>query len=187
MQFSFMTRSQLVRTVTLATLICTLGAARIRAAEEDGIVRDVGVSNMDKTFAIEAAHGILRDKALANLAQHRAQSPKVRKFAIELRDRREKAHARLRTLAEETRLRLPERLDMYQRQQVKKLASLTGEQFDRQFLQYIAETDYIRFYQFELRNGALRVYPPVAKFAREQLPVLRKNMQRARQLLEDYR
>ena len=171
-----------------ASLFLVTAFAQISAAEEDTpITRESGVSKLDKTFAIEATHGFLRDKSLALLAEHRAGSPAVRKFAKKIEDQRTKAHGELQALAKQTRLRLPERLDAHQRQQVKKLGSLAGAEFDKQFLQYIAETDYIRFFQFELNSGALRVAPPVRAFADKQLPILRKDMERARQLLKDYR
>ena len=164
--------------------ICALGAAPIHA-EDAEIVNQSGVGKLDKTFAIEANHGLMRDTALAVLAMHRANNQDVRKFAAKIHDQRNRAHQRLRKIAQETRLRLPERLDAYQRDQVRKLSSLKGEAFDRQFLQYIAETDHVRFYIFELNSGALPTYPPVRKFAREQLPILRNDMARARKLLQN--
>ena len=180
------TRPARLLALTVTMLACTLVASGAGAAADEGIVRDVGVSKMDKTFAIEANHGLMRDAALAVLAQHRAQDPRVRTFAKRIHDQRTRAHGRLRQLAKETRIRLPDRLDMHQRQQVRKLSSLQGPEFDKQFLQYIAATDHVRFYQFELRNGALRVYAPVRRFAKEQLPILRDDIARAQKLLQNY-
>ena len=182
-----MIRNRIAQMLALSATCAIAGTMAVNAAEDPGIVRDTGVSKMDKTFAIEATHGLMRDGALAIAAEHRATSPEVRKFAQKLQDQRTRAHDRLQQLAKKTRLRLPERLDAYQRDQVQKLSALSGRAFDKQFLQYIAETDHVRFYQFELNNGALRVYPPVRKFAEEQLPILRRDMARARELLQDYR
>ena len=168
------------------TGVCVLAAPAINAAEDARIVSEAGVGKLDKTFAIEANHGLMRDTALAVLAQHRAKSKTVRNFAAKIHEQRNRAHQRLRRIAQETRIRLPERLDSHQLQQVKKLSSLSGEEFDRQFLQFIVETDHVRFYTFELNSGALPTYPPVMKFAREQLPILRGDMARARKLLANY-
>ncbi len=172
--------------LALATAFCFSGAIQAQATAYPP-VRRTGVNTLDKTFAIEASHGLRRDAALALLAQHRAQSKTVREFAANIYDQRTRAHERLRRLAQETRLRLPERLDAHQRRQVEKLGSLAGREFDKQFLEDIAQSDYIRFFQFELNNGVRRVYPPVRAFAKEQMAILRNDMQRARKLLKDYR
>ena len=165
---------------------CVLGTSSTHGAEDIRDARNTGVGKLDKTFAIEANHGLMRDAALAVVAQHRAKSKDVRQFAAKIHEQRNRAHQRLRQIAKETRIRLPERLDTHQLQQVKKLSSLSGEEFDRQFLQYIAETDHVRFYTFELNSGALPTHPPVTKFAKEQLPILRGDMARARKLLQNY-
>lgn len=178
-------KTQLLRILTVLFCIAATGATHAVEDNEE-IVREQGVSTLDKTFAIEANHGLMRDAALAAVALHRAQSNEVRKFAEKLHDQRNRAHARLRKLAEQTRIRLPERLDAHQLKQVRKLSSLSGREFDRQFLQYIAETDHVRFYQFEMNSGANRVYPPVLAFAKQQLPILRDDMARARKLLKNY-
>lgn len=153
-------------------------------AEESIVNRSRGVTKMDKTFAREAAHGLMRDTALALLAQHRASSDKVRTFAAQLHDRREGALARLRRMAHDTRLRMPVALDDHMRQQVDAVGKLRGRAFDERFLQLIADTTYARFFQFELQSGALPVDAQVKRFADEQLAILRKDMARARQLLD---
>ena len=172
--------------IALLVGICLLGASSTHAAESIRAARASGVGQLDKTFAIEANHGLMRDTALAVVAQHRAKSQQVRNFAAKIHDQRNRAHRRLRRIAQETRIRLPERLDAHHLKQVNKLSSLSGEQFDRQFLQYIAETDHVRFYTFELNSGALPTHPPVVKFAKEQLPILRNDIARARKLLQNY-
>ena len=69
------------------------------------------------------------------------------------------------------------------RQQVDQLASLRGREFDKRFLQLIADTGYVRFFRFELKSGALPVDPRVKRFADEQLGILRNDMARAQRLL----
>lgn len=178
--------SRAVSRLTLTIALCVLGISPAGAMADRSIVRHTGVSKLDKTFAIEATHGLMRDAALATLAEHRASTKQVRTFARKIEDQRSRAHARLRRLAKETHLRLPERLDWYQRDQIQKLGSLTGREFDKQFLRYIADTKHTRFYQFELNSGAMCVYPPVRTFAEEQLRILRDDMRQARQLLQNY-
>lgn len=148
---------------------------------------DRGVTKMDKTFATEAAHGYLRDIALSLIVQHRGSTAKVQKFAAQVYQHRESARDRLRKLTKETGLRMPVAADAHMQQQVEELRSLSGRKLDKRFLELIAATDYARFFVFELRNGALPVDKRVKRFADEQLPILRKDMERARELLRDYR
>ena len=172
--------------LTIAAFFSVVATGAAHGITDARTVREDGVSKLDKTFAIEANHGLMRDTALAMIALHRAESKEVRNFAASIHEQRNRAHARLRKLANTTRIRLPERLDTHHRMQVEKLSALKGRALDKQFLKYIAETDHTRFYEFELNSGANRVYPPVLRFAKDQLPKLRDDMARARKLLQKY-
>lgn len=150
------------------------------------IVNRTGVSKMDKTFASAAARGLMRDVLLAQLATQRAQAQDVRRFAEALFQRRVEARARLYRLARNSRLILPKRMNAEQRRQLHQLQQLSGREFDRRFLSLIADADFPNLFQFEIRSGALRVDPEVERYAREQLSILRRDMQKARSLADAY-
>ena len=171
----------------LITAVAVAVAPISRAAEEPIINRDIGVTKMDKTFAREAAHGVMRDISLAAAAQHGASTEKLRKFAGKIHGERSAAFKQLQQLTKQTGLRMPTLPDAHMKRQVKELGSLAGREFDKRFLELIAASDYIRFFVFELNSGAEPVDPRVKRFASEQLPILRKDAQRARLLLRDYR
>lgn len=172
---------------TVAGLLC-LGAffsSDLRSAA--AVVPGGGVTKTDRTFANEAATGLLRDMRMAAIAAEESERTEVKEFARAVLDHRTKAHAQLRTLAGRTRLVLPDQMGAHQQMQVEKLQKLKGRALGRQFLNYIAQTDYLHFFGLELSNGALQTNPEVQAFAKTQQSIIRGDMERAQKLLQQDR
>lgn len=168
---------------TSIALMLVVGAMRSAITPvEAALVRRTGVSKMDKTFARAATRGLIRDIRLAELAARRAQRPEVRRFAQIVVEHRHAAYVALRRLAEGTRLVLPKEMDAGQERDIRRLAQLQDADFDREFLREIAQADYVRFFKFELKSGALRVDPSVETYAREQLLIIQRDIERAQRL-----
>ncbi len=145
------------------------------------------MTKTDRTFANEAATGLLRDMRMAAIAAEESERTEVKEFARAVLDHRTKAHAQLRTLAGRTRLVLPDQMGAHQQMQVEKLQKLKGRALGRQFLNYIAQTDYLHFFGLELSNGALQTNPEVQAFAKTQQSIIRGDMERAQKLLQQDR
>ncbi len=182
MSFSF------ARLFLMAVLSCCLLAtpAVSIAARTQEMINHSGTSKLDKDFAREVARGLQRDIALAVLAERRAGTTDVKVFARKVRDRRQQALDNLRQLMKQTRLVPPNGLDDYQRREIRTLRGLIGPNFDKKFLSYISHPNYIRFFDFELHSGALRTYQPVQGFVAQQLPILHRDIARAKELLSSY-
>lgn len=145
------------------------------------------MTKTDRTFAKEAATGLLRDMRLAAIAAEGGERPEIKDFARAVLDHRTKAHAQLRPLAERTGLVLPDQMGAHQEMQVEKLQKLEGRALGRQFLDYIAQTDYLHFFGLELSNGALQTNPEVQEFTKKQQSIIRDDMERAQKLLQQGR
>ncbi len=124
----------------------------------------------------------MRDLALTAVVLREGQSEKVKDFARQVRAHRAQAQLELRALAAKTRLVLPDRMGAHQRMQVNALQKLSGPALDRRYLEAIAQSDYLHFYDLELHNGALRVDPEVKAFAKEQHAIISADMTRAARL-----
>ena len=127
----------------------------------------------DQNFIDRAALGTSTEVELGRLARTRALSPTVRAFADRIITDHRQAHARLRTL--ERRLQMAAgRVTL----PPNRLTTLSGEDFDRQFMadQVQNHREAIQLFQDEARVGQ---DPRLRKYATDNLPMLRRNLQEA--------
>ena len=144
------------------------------------------VAQRDKNFALEAAKGLVRDMRIAALAEQRAEKKQIKAFMYHVLQRRLRADATLRRLVRQTGLRLPLRLDSYQRQELARLAKLDGAEFDKAALRMISQPEYLRFFEFIINDPSPVPDRRVKAYAKEQLPILRKDVKAAKRWLDGY-
>ena len=176
-----------LRTAPLLVCLCVLFALAAppgARAEENAAKPTVG--QRGKNFAHEAASGLVRDLRIAGIAQRRAAKRPIKAFMSHVARRRMAADAKLRRLVAKTGMTLPTRLDAQQRQQIERLEKLNGAEFDKEALRAIADPAYVRFFEFTLKDPSPQVDPKVKEYAREQLPILRKDMEAAQRWLDGY-
>ena len=144
------------------------------------------VAQRDKNFALEAAKGLVRDTRIAALAEKRAAKKQIKAFMYHVLQRRLRADATLRRLVRKTGLRLPMRLDAHQRQELARLEKLQGAEFDKAALRMISEPEYLRFFEFIINDPSPAPDRQVKAYAKQQLPILRKDVQAAKRWLAAY-
>ena len=84
----------------------------------------------------QLAQAYLAEIALGKLAQDKAQSNEVKSFAKKMLDDHMKAQDELKQLAQSKGVGLPVEADRQQQSVEKKLAALSGEKFDRQYMNH---------------------------------------------------
>jgi predicted outer membrane protein len=84
----------------------------------------------------QLAQAYLAEIALGKLAQEKAQSNEVKSFAKKMLDDHMKAQDELKQLAQSKGMSLPAEVDRQQQSVEKKLAALSGEKFDRQYMNH---------------------------------------------------
>ena len=144
------------------------------------------VAQRDKNFALEAAKGLMRDMRIAGMAERRAAKKPIKAFMYHVLQRRLRADATLRRLVKKTGLRLPLRLDAYQRQELDRLEDLQGVEFDKAALRMISEPEYLRFFEFIINDPSPVPDRRVKAYAQEVLPILRKDVKAAKRWLDGY-
>ncbi len=144
------------------------------------------VAQADKNFAHEAARGLMRDIRIAGMAQQRATKKQIKTFMYYVARRRVGADAALRRLARSSGLQLPTQLDAQQKQELDALQKLQGAEFDKAALRALSDPAYVRFFELELKDSAPAKDVKVKAYAREQLPIIRKDIETAKRWLDGY-
>src|SRR5437588_8898549 len=89
----------------------------------------------DRTFVRKAAKGGLAEVELDKLATEKASSDEVKKFGQRMVDDHSKANDQLKQLAQQKGVDLPTQPDAKDQATKKRLEKLSGEQFDKAYMQ----------------------------------------------------
>lgn len=112
------------------------GASSSPTAMESSGALHYKLNQSDERMMKQLAQIQLSEIALAKLAKEKAQSNEVKSFANNMLDDHTKAHDELKQLAQSKGVSLPAEADRQQQSAEKKLAALTGEKFDRQYMNH---------------------------------------------------
>jgi putative membrane protein len=129
-----------------------------------------------------ASHGML-EQELSKLAQSKAATPAVKNMATQLVQQHADMSNSLKSLADRKGIVLPTGLSNEQQEQSKKLAGLTGTQFDKQYTEAIVNAHQEDIDSFDdmsedAYDGDIRGY------AAKYLPVLKEHLESAQQVQE---
>jgi putative membrane protein len=94
------------------------------------------LNQSDERMLKQLAQAYLAEIALGKLAQDKAQSNEVKSFAKKMLDDHMRAQDELKQLAQSKGVSLPGEADRQQQSVEKKLAALSGEKFDRQYMNH---------------------------------------------------
>lgn len=104
--------------------------------ETSSIASQAKLNQSDERMLKQLAQANLAEIALGKLAQEQAQSNEVKSFAKKMLDDHMKAQDELKQLAQSKGVSLPAEIDRQQQSVEKKLAVLSGEKFDRQYMNH---------------------------------------------------
>jgi putative membrane protein len=150
-------------------------------------------TQQDLEFAKEAAEGGLKEVQFGRLAQQHARSPQVANFGRRMVQDHGKANARLKEIAEQKGIELPQELPEDVQQQYEELQTLAGEssaeagqeagpaQFDQMYMQEMVKDhqEDIAAFEKEAQSGE---HKELKTFAEETLPTLREHLELAQQV-----
>ncbi len=137
----------------------------------------------DQVFVIEAALGGAAQIELAQLAEQKTRNDRVREFARQMIRDRSQAGDTLDKLAEGNGISIPEQLDAEHRQVRDALRSLTGPEFDIEYLRTQMQDNQrmVQLFEYEIGSGA---DPQIQRFASRSLPNIFAQLATSRDLLE---
>ncbi len=137
------------------------------------------VKDQDRRFVYEAATGGMAEIAYGQMAEQKARSLSVKNFARQMVNDHSQADTQLRQLAVQMAgIQPPTGLDPTHIAKRDQLAALTGQAFDRAYMQNQVEEhrNAVLLYQQELSYGG---QPNLQRFAGDTLPILQQHLQSA--------
>jgi putative membrane protein len=136
-------------------------------------------------FLTEAIRGNLAEIKIGDLAEHKGASQAVKDFGATLAKDHAKANEKAQQAAASVGMKTPSQADFKEQTTYVELAALSGEAFDRHFIQSMVKDheEDIAKYQNEARSGS----GPAAAYARSILPDLRKHLEMAQRLQQETR
>ena len=140
-------------------------------------------THQDSTFASKAAEGGMAEVRMAQLAQTKAQSQKVKDLANRLYSDHTKANDELKVVAAKGNMTLPSAMSMKEQREYNKLQALSGADFDREYVNYEIKEhkEDISEFQHEADHG---MNPDVKAWASKTLPTLREHLNMAENALK---
>ena len=176
----------------MKTLLCTAAMALALAAgpalaqtksatETTATTTQADLSQQDRDFAKKAAQGGLMEVELGKLASDKASSQDVKKFGQRMVDDHSKANSQLKQVAEKKTLDLPTQLSDAHKQMKERLSGLSGEQFDRQYMQEMVK-DHKEDVELFRKQADQGQDADLKRFASETLPILEQHLQLAQDI-----
>jgi putative membrane protein len=135
----------------------------------------------DRTFVMKASAAGLAGINLAMQAEKQSSNEEVKKFARHIVRDHTKANEELNKLADKKRLTVARTMDQKHTRMATRLAGMTGEAFDRDFVrQMVADHDEaVQLFEAEAKNGQ---DADLKEFASKTLPTLKEHRKMARDL-----
>jgi len=139
------------------------------------------LSAMDKHFVRKAAEGGLAEVELGKLATQKASSDEVKKFGQRMVDDHSKANDQLKQLAQQKGVDLPTQPDAKDQATKKRLEKLSGEQFDKAYMQDMVKDHTKDVAEFQKESNSAKD-PDVKNFASQTLPTLQDHLKEAKSI-----
>jgi putative membrane protein len=164
--------------VVAAVAAAALWLAGARAGEGPNKAAE-GQGPAEREFVLGAARGGMSEVKLGLIAEGKAQTPAVKKFAARLVADYRAANKELATVVGK-RLTIPEKMDRQAQQALDRVAELEGLTFDRAYLKFAAEEGarVVSLFEREAKDGR---DADLKAFAARTLPTLRGHRKLARE------
>jgi putative membrane protein len=150
-------------------------------AQEDQAGGQAKLSAADKTFVKKAVQGGKAEVELGELAQEKASSEEVKNFAKHLVDDHRQANEQLMKIAQDKGVEVPDQVDPKHQAVKDRLSKLSGEQFDRAFMQE-AVKDHQKDVREYRQQSKLGKDPDLKNYASSTLPKLQEHLKTAKSL-----
>ena len=146
----------------------TTGAASLSRTDQK-MVKDMAMANLAE---IEAGR----------MAQTKSQNEQVKNFAQQMIDDHTKALGEVQQLAQAKGVALPTELDRTHKRRADKLASLSGEEFDRAYMNQSGLADHKKTHGLLKQAQSRAKDPDVKALAARTMPIVDQHLNSAQQL-----
>jgi len=138
----------------------------------------VKVSRGEANFVKEVSEGGLMEVELGKLAAERAASNQVKDFGKRMQQDHSKAAKELEQIAANKGIQLPKQLEGKHKSTVEKLSKLSGEKFDREYMETMIKDHKEEVEKFQ-RQADKAKDAEIKNFAAKQIPTLKKHLELA--------
>lgn len=135
-----------------------------------------------QSFATQVAVIGKAEIELGQLAMQKSQDPNVRLYAQRMVKDHQAADAKLRQIAAQENLKVPQSLDAEHQALKAKLSELQGAAFDREYAKAMAKGHDKAVALFESASQAPQMTSELKEFAAATLPTLKQHMEMAHEL-----
>jgi putative membrane protein len=167
------------RTIIVAAAVAF--ASHVGAA--DKMSNDKKDVRPDAAFVMEAGHDGHAEVEHGKLAQKNASRPAVKEFAQRMVNDHTKAGDELGPIAKKLGMKVPSGMSDKHAAEQKKLAALTGDKFDQEYIAHMvqAHESAVTLFQKQAKHGEAK---ELRDFAAKTLPTLEEHLKAARALKE---
>lgn len=138
----------------------------------------------DASFVSQAAIGGMAEIELSKLAIKKSSNSKLKQFAEQMLEDHQATAIKLKQIAQKHQLAVPTALDAAHRHTLAELQGLSGEAFDRTYVNVMKQDHDTTVGLFDQAGGETALNRDLRDFATQTLPVLRMHQQHAHQLTE---
>lgn len=140
------------------------------------------LSAADRNMMRDLAYANLSEVAMAKLAQEKTSNDEVRNYAQRMIDDHSKAMDQLQQLAQAKGVQLPTAPDAKHQAMEKKLRAMSGQEFDRQYMQQAGMQDHRKVHSLVARVSTRAQDPDLKTLAGNLLPNIDQHLQMAQQM-----
>ena len=161
-----------VKSAAPSTLESASSSPMSKTSKNDDLARS------DRTFMTKAAQGGLAEVELGRIAVQKATDPQVKQFAQRMVDDHGKANDKPKQVASSKNVTLPTDPPSDAKREEDKLNTLSGEQFDKEYMKHML-SDHKKDVSLFRSTAKAAKNSDVKQFASEALPTLKQHLQMA--------
>lgn len=166
--------------------LASMGALGLLALSVPASAADEPVAPKEREFLLKASQGQRAEIAFGQLATERAASDQVKDFGRRMVDDHAKANQEVKQLASQEGVALPKDVELppVQRERAQRFQQLSGQEFDRAYIDYMLREHAKDVREFEQGTNEIRDRD-VQQWASKTLPILKNHLTMARNIAED--
>ncbi|HEX2225588.1 MAG TPA: DUF4142 domain-containing protein [Candidatus Binatia bacterium] len=171
----------MLRRILVSWKVCSIAllfASSVAMSAETKSDRGGKLSDDDADFVKEAAVAGMAEVELGKMAAEKGSSKQVKDFGQRMQKDHTKANEELKKLASNKGVQLLSELDRKHKSASERLAKLSGDEFDREYMRAMVDDHKETLEKFQ-RQADKGKDPDLKKFAGEQVPILRKHLELA--------
>ena len=139
------------------------------------------LSSSDEQFVIKAAEGGKSEVELGQLAEQKGHSQEVKDFGKRMVTDHTKAGEKLKEIAQQKGLSVPDKMDSESAALKRKLDKLSGAEFDKTYMDAMVKDHEKDVAEFK-KEASMAKDPAIKGFAEQTLPTLEEHLKLAKQI-----